>query len=118
MLLLLLLRCILTKCQNFFNDMDKFVVRLQGNKTRDPQSSNADYIAQNTFEKSWPRTEQQVSYSSRNEHELSSPRQKQILLEAKKEAIGEVILIERFKPNGRKLTRGFATILVKTKHFI
>ena len=62
--------------------MDKFVVRLQGNETHDPQSSNADYIAQNAFEKPFPRTEQQVPRSSRNGHELSFPRQKQIVLDA------------------------------------
>ena len=41
--------------------MDKFVVRLQGNGTRDPESSNAVYIAQNTLKKPCPTTEQQVS---------------------------------------------------------
>ena len=55
--------------------MDEFVVKLQGNGTRDPPSSNADYIAQNILENPCPRTEQQVPCSSRNEHELSPPRQ-------------------------------------------
>ena len=64
--------------------MDKFVVRLQGNGTRDAQSSNADYIAQNALEESYSRTEQQVPRSSRNEDELFPLRQKQIVLDAKK----------------------------------
>ena len=56
MLLALLQSYILTKCHywdNFFNDMDKFVVRLESNGTRDPQSSNADSrpIAKNPLKK-------------------------------------------------------------------
>ena len=70
--------------------MDKFVVRHQGNGTSDPPSSNADYIAQNTLEKPCPRTEQQVPCSFPNKQELSPPRQKQIVLDAKKGAVGEV----------------------------
>ena len=82
--------------------MDKFVVRLQGNKTCDPQSSNADYIAKNTLEKPSSRTEQQVPCSSRNEHELSPPRQKQIVLDTKKGTEGKIILIEHFCHNAEQ----------------
>ena len=90
--------------------MDKFVVRLQSNGTRDPLSSNADYIAQNTLEKPCLRIEQQVPYSFRNKHKLSPPRQKPNVLDPKKGLVKENILIEHFKPNRRKLTHGFATI--------
>ena len=41
-----------------------------------------------------------------------------IVLDEKKVVVGKVILKEHFKPNGRKLTRGFATIQNKTKHFV
>ena len=59
MLLVLLLRKILSECgnwDNLFNDLDKFVVKLEGNGARDPQSSNADSrrIAQNAMEKLCP----------------------------------------------------------------
>ena len=73
--------------------MDKFVVRLteiccQGNGScdPDPQSSNANsrLIAQNAFEKPCPRTEPQLPHSYRNEHEFFPPRQRQIVLDAKK----------------------------------
>ena len=64
--------------------MDKFVVRLQGNGSRNPQSSDADYIAQNTLEKPYLRTEQYLPHSSCNEHELFLPGQEQIILDAKK----------------------------------
>ena len=68
--------------------MDKFVIRLEGNGLRDLQSSNADSrsIAPNGLENSSPRTEQQVPHSSRKKHEIFSLRQKQIVLDAKKEA--------------------------------
>ena len=41
-----------------------------------------------------------------------------MVLDAKKGAIGKVILIEHFKPNGRKLTRGFATMQNKKRPFV
>ena len=48
--------------------MDKFVVGLQDNGTRDPPFSTADYIAQNTLEKPCPTTKQQVPCSCRDKH--------------------------------------------------
>ena len=62
------------------------ISRQEGNGTRDPQSSNADSrpITRNALEKPCPSAEQQMPHSSRNEHESFSPRQKQIVLGAKK----------------------------------
>ena len=50
-----------------------------------------------------PRTEQQVLHSFSGEYERFPPRQQQIVLHAKKGAIGKVILIRKFQAEWKKI---------------